>query len=109
MCVSSFARDDIRCDIGADPSLNCSFLFLPSALPPSARLPPLPGKGGFGKVNAIQRRSNNELQALKRMAKCEVILKESHVRMVSSESQLRISATDVRHASVRLVRLGFQR
>lgn len=27
------------------------------------------GKGGFGKVNAIQRRSNNELFALKRMGK----------------------------------------
>ena len=30
------------------------------------------GKGGFGKVNAIQRRSNQELMALKRMSKAEV-------------------------------------
>ena len=46
------------------------------------------GKGGFGKVNAIQRRNTNELMALKRMAKCEVIKKESHIKMVWVERNI---------------------
>jgi len=46
------------------------------------------GKGGFGKVNAIQRRSNDELMALKRMSKAEVLKKESHVRMVWTERDI---------------------
>lgn len=46
------------------------------------------GKGGFGKVNAIQRRENNELMALKRMSKAEVIKKESHIRMVWTERDI---------------------
>ena len=43
------------------------------------------GKGGFGKVNAITRKFDGALLALKRMAKCEVIKKESHIRMVWTE------------------------
>lgn len=43
------------------------------------------GKGGFGKVNACQRRTTDELYALKRMSKCEVIKRESHIRMVMIE------------------------
>lgn len=47
------------------------------------------GKGGFGKVNAIQRRdSSHELCALKRMAKAAVIKKESHLRMVWTERNI---------------------
>ncbi len=46
------------------------------------------GKGGFGKVNAIQRRSNGELCALKRMGKAEVIKKESHIRMIWTERRV---------------------
>ncbi len=41
------------------------------------------GKGGFGKVNAVQRRTNNQLFAVKRLQKCVVIKKESHIKMVS--------------------------
>jgi serine/threonine protein kinase len=39
-------------------------------------------------VNAIQRRSNDELMALKRMGKAEVLKKESHVRMVWTERDI---------------------
>lgn len=43
------------------------------------------GKGGFGKVNACQRRTTDDLYALKRMSKSEVIKRESHIRMVMIE------------------------
>ena len=39
-------------------------------------------------MNAIQRRENNELMALKRMSKAEVIKKESHIRMVWTERDI---------------------
>jgi serine/threonine protein kinase len=52
------------------------------------------GKGGFGKVNAIQRRdTSQELCALKRMAKAAVIKKESHIRMVWTERNIMSQVT----------------
>jgi len=52
------------------------------------------GKGGFGKVNATMRRQDGALMALKRMAKCEVIKKESHVRMVWTERNIMAKLSD---------------
>jgi len=46
------------------------------------------GKGGFGKVNAVTRRWDGKLMAMKRMAKCQVIKKESHIRMVWTERNI---------------------
>src|SRR4051812_30899876 len=46
------------------------------------------GRGGFGKVNAIQRKSNGELLALKRMTKSNVVRKESRIKMVWIERNI---------------------
>jgi hypothetical protein len=43
------------------------------------------GKGGFGKVNACLRLLDHKLMAVKRMHKCELVKKESHIRMVWTE------------------------
>lgn len=46
------------------------------------------GKGGFGKVNAVQYIHTNELMALKRMCKYDVLQSNNHLRMVWIERKI---------------------